>query len=34
MKLWDEIQYLIKLINGGEAGEYKKRFHESQIQSK
>ena len=26
------IEYLIKTINGGEAGEYEKRFHENQIQ--
>ena len=25
-KLWDEIKYLIKAINGGEAGEYEKDF--------
>ena len=27
-KLWDEIKYLIKTINGGEAGEYEKDFME------
>ena len=25
-KLWDEIKYLIKIINGGTAGEYEKDF--------
>ena len=25
-KLWDEIKYLIKTVNGGEAGEYEKDF--------
>ena len=25
-KLWDKIQYLIKTINGGEAGEYEKEY--------
>ena len=30
MRLWDEIKYLTKTINGGKSGEYK-RFHENQI---
>ena len=25
-KFWDEIKYLIKTINGGEAGEYEKEY--------
>ena len=32
-KLWDETKYLIKTINGGEAGEYEKDFMKTEFNS-
>ena len=32
-KLWDEIKYLIKTINGGEAGKYGKDFMKIKFES-
>ena len=32
-KLWDEIKYLMKKINGGEVGEFKKDFMKIRFES-
>ena len=32
-KLWDEIKYLIKTINGGEAGEYEREYKKIRLES-